>query len=136
MGNFRIPPPKNEPILNYAPGSPERAGIEKALAELKAAPIEIPMYIGGKEVRTGTKLEIRSPHNHKLLLAHYYQGGEQEVKAAVGACMEAAKTWSVLPWEHRAAIFLKAADLMAGPYRYIMNAACMLAHSKNIFQAE
>jgi len=136
MGNFRVPPPKNEPILNYAPGSPERAGIERALAELKAAPIEIPMYIGGKEVRTGTKLEILSPQNHKLLLAHYYQGGEAEVKAAVGACMEAAKTWSVLPWEHRAAIFLKAADLMAGPYRYIMNAATMLAHSKNVFQAE
>jgi len=136
MGNFRVPPPKNEPILNYAPGSPERAGIEKALAELKAAPIEIPMYIGGKEVRTGTKLEIRSPQNHKLLLAHYYQGGETEVKAAVGACMDAAKTWSVLPWEHRAAIFLKAADLIAGPYRYIMNAATMLAHSKNVYQAE
>lgn len=136
MGNFRVPPPKNEPILNYAPGSPERAGIEKALAELKASPIEIPMYIGGKEVRTGSKLEIRSPQNHKLLLGHYYQGGEAEVKAAVAAAMEAAKTWSVLPWEHRAAIFLKAADLIAGPYRYVMNAAAILAHSKNIYQAE
>lgn len=136
MGNFRVPPPKNEPTLNYAPGSAERAGIEKALAELKANPIEIPMYIGGKEVKTGTKIEIRSPQNHKLLLAHYYQGGEAEVKAAVGASLDAAKTWSVLPWEHRAAIFLKAADLIAGPYRYIMNAAAMLAHSKNVFQAE
>ncbi len=136
MGNYRVPTPKNEPVLNYAPGSPERAAIQKALAELKAKPIEIPMYIGGKEVRTGTKIEIRSPHNLKQVLGYYYQGGDAEVKAAVKASLEASKSWSMLPWEHRAAIFLKAADLIAGPYRYIMNGAAMLAHSKNIYQAE
>jgi 1-pyrroline-5-carboxylate dehydrogenase len=136
MSNFRVPTPRNEPILNYAPGSGERAGIERALTQLKANPIEIPMYIGGQEVRTGTKVEIRAPHDHKLLLGYYYQGGEAEVKKAVEAALEASQTWAVMPWEHRAAIFLKAADLIAGPYRYIMNAACMLAHSKNIFQAE
>ncbi len=136
MGIYRVPPPKNEPVMSYAPGSAEREGIKKALAELKANPIEIPMYINGQEVRAGKKLEIRSPHNHNLVLGHYWQGGEAEVKAAVDASMEAAKTWAYMPWEQRAAIFLKAAELMAGPYRYIMNGAAMLAHSKNIFQAE
>ncbi|MBK7141788.1 MAG: L-glutamate gamma-semialdehyde dehydrogenase [bacterium] len=136
MGIYRVPPPKNEPVLSYAPGSAERDGIKKALAELKANPIEIPMYINGQEVRSGKKLEIRSPHNHNLVLGHYWQGGEAEVKTAVDASMEAAKTWAYMPWEQRAAIFLKAAELMAGPYRYTMNAAAMLAHSKNIFQAE
>ncbi len=136
MGNFRIPAPKNEPVLNYAPGSPERAALQKALAELKAKPIEIPMVIGGKEIRTGQKIEIRSPHNLKQILGYYYQGGEAEVKQSVDAAMDAAGTWAVLPWEHRAAIFLKAAELIAGPYRATMNAAAMLAHSKNIYQAE
>ena len=136
MGIYRVPPPKNEPVLAYAPGSAEREGIKKALADLKANPIEIPMYIDGKEVRAGKRLEIRAPHDHNLLLGHYWQGGETEVKAAVDASMEAAKTWAYMPWEHRAAIFLKAAELMAGPYRYVMNSAAMLAHSKNIFQAE
>lgn len=136
MGIYRVPPPKNEPVMSYAPGSAEREGIKKALAELKANPVEIPMYINGQEVRAGKKLEIRSPHNHNLVLGHYWQGGETEVKAAVDASMEAAKTWAYMPWEQRAAIFLKAAELMAGPYRYTMNAAAMLAHSKNIFQAE
>jgi 1-pyrroline-5-carboxylate dehydrogenase len=136
MSNFRIPAPKNEPVLNYAPGSPERAALVKALDELKSTPIEIPMYINGKEVRTGTKVEIRAPHNHKQLLATYWQGGEAEVRSAVQASLDAANTWSVLPWEHRAAIFLRAADLMTGPYRAIMNASAMLAHSKNIYQAE
>ncbi|MEW6051850.1 MAG: L-glutamate gamma-semialdehyde dehydrogenase [Candidatus Zixiibacteriota bacterium] len=136
MGHYRVPPPKNEPVLSYAPGSPERAALQKALAELKAKPIEIPMYIAGKEVRSGQKIEIRSPHNLKQVLGYYYQGGEAEVKMAVDSAIEAAGTWSVLPWEHRAAIFLKAADLITGPYRATMNAAAMLAHSKNIFQAE
>ncbi len=136
MGIYRVPPPKNESVMSYAPGSAEREGIKKALAELKANPIEIPMYINGQEIRAGKKLEIRSPHNHNLVLGHYWQGGEAEVKTAVDASMEAAKTWAYMPWEQRAAIFLKAAELMAGPYRYTMNAAAMLAHSKNIFQAE
>jgi len=136
MGIFRVPIPRNEPILNYAPGSLERAGVQKALAELKAQQLEIPMVIDGKEVKTDTKIEIRSPHNHKQVLGYYYQGGEKEVKMAVESAVEAQKAWAHFPWEHRAAIFLKAADLLSGRYRYVMNAAAMLAHSKNIYQAE
>ncbi len=136
MSGFRVPPPVNEPILDYVPGSPEWLAIEEALAELKGQQIEIPMVIGGKEVKTDTKIEITAPHDHSQVLGYYYQGGEKEVKMAVDSAMEAQKSWSMLPWEHRAAIFLRAADLLAGPYRYIMNAASMLAHSKNVFQAE
>ena len=133
---YRVPVPGNEPVLNYAPGSPERAELEKALAELKSQKLEIPMVINGKEVQTDAKVEIRSPHKHSQLLGHYFQGGESEVAMAVETAVEAQKTWAHTPWEQRAAIFLKAADLIAGPYRHIFNAASMLAHSKTIFQAE
>ncbi|RME27064.1 MAG: aldehyde dehydrogenase family protein, partial [Candidatus Zixiibacteriota bacterium] len=136
MSLFRTPDPVNEPIHNYEPGSSDRAALEKALAQLKRKPLEIPMVIGGRKVKTGKKVEIRAPHNHDLVLGYYYQGSEKEVKMAVDAALKAQDTWSMLPWEHRASIFLKAADLLTGPYRHIMNAACMLAHSKNIFQAE
>lgn len=136
MALFNVPPPTNEPVRNYAPGSPERADLDRALAELKANPVEIPMVIDGKEVVTDKKIEISSPHNHKQKLGFYYQGGEKEVATAVDTALKAQGTWAVLPWEHRAAIFLKAADLLAGPYRATMNAATMLAHSKNIYQAE
>ncbi|MCK4461198.1 MAG: aldehyde dehydrogenase family protein, partial [candidate division Zixibacteria bacterium] len=136
MSRFNVPYPENEPILNYAPGSPERAELQKALANLKANQIEIPLVINGKEVMTDKKIDITAPHNHNLKLGFYYQGGEEEVAAAVEAAVEAQKTWALVPWEHRAAIFLKAADLLAGPYRHIMNAATMLAHSKTIYQAE
>jgi len=136
MSIYNVPIPDNEPILSYAPGSDEKAALDQTLAELKAAPIDIPMFINGEEVRTGTKIEITSPHNHKLVLGHYHQGGETEVKKAVEAALEAQKSWALVPWEHRAAIFLKAAELIAGPYRHVINAATMLAHSKNVFQAE
>ncbi|MBU8933345.1 MAG: L-glutamate gamma-semialdehyde dehydrogenase [candidate division Zixibacteria bacterium] len=133
---YRVPIPKNEPILDYAPGSAERAGVEKVLAELKANPIDIPMVIDGKEVTTGNRIKITAPHDHKLVLGYYHQGGETEVKMAVKTALEAQKTWAFMPWEQRAAVFLKAADLLAGPYRYVINAATMLAHSKTIYQAE
>ena len=136
MGIFRIPFPKNEPILNYAPGSSERAELTKALSELKANPMEIPMVIGGKEIKTDKKIDICSPHKLSQKLGFYYQGGESDVKAAVDSALTAQNGWEHTPWEHRAAIFLKAADLLAGPYRHIMNAATMLAHSKTIYQAE
>jgi 1-pyrroline-5-carboxylate dehydrogenase len=136
MGIFHVPTPKNEPVYNYAPGSPERAALQKAIADLKSQQIEIPLFIGGKEIRTDQKIEIRAPHNHKLLLGHYYQAGAGEIQQAVDSALEAQSGWAAMPWEHRAAIFLKAADLLAGPYRYIMNAATMLTHSKNAFQAE
>ena len=136
MGNFRVPTPKNEPVLNYAPGSPERAALDKALKELKANPIEIPLVIDGQDIKSDKKISITAPHNHKLNLGFYYQGGPSDVKKAVESALEAQKTWEHVPWEHRAAIFLRAADLLTGPYRHIMNAATMLAHSKNIYQAE
>ncbi len=136
MGIYHVPAPKNEPVYNYAPGSPERSALQKAIAELKSQKIEVPLYIGGKEIRTDQKIEIRAPHNHKLVLGHYHQAGPSEIKQAVDTAIEAQNGWAAMPWEHRAAIFLKAADLLAGPYRYIMNAATMLTHSKNPFQAE
>ena len=136
MSIFRVPLPKNEPILSYIPGSPEHTELLKELTDLKANPFEIPMFIGGKEVKTDKKIDIFSPHNLSLKLGFYYQGGESEVKVAVDQAMEAQKSWEYMPWEHRAAIFLKAAELLAGPYRHKMNAATMLAHSKNVYQAE
>jgi len=133
---YRVPIPKNEPILNYAPGSPERVELEKALTKLKSQTLEIPMIINGEEITTDTKIEIHSPHKRSQLLGYYCQGREKEVAMAVDAAVEAQKTWSHMPWEQRSAIFLKAADLIAGPYRHVINAATMLAHSKTIFQAE
>jgi 1-pyrroline-5-carboxylate dehydrogenase len=136
MSNYRVPEPKNEPVLNYAPNSPERSALLKALADLKANPVEIPLVIDGKPVTTARKIEIRSPHNRNLVLGHYYEGGEKEVALAIESCVAAQHEWERKPWEQRAAVFLKAADLLAGPYRATMNAATMLAHSKNIYQAE
>ena len=136
MGIFKVPTPKNEPILAYTPGSPERAELEKELKFLKENPIDIPMFIGGEEVTTAKKIDIFSPHNLKQKLGAYYQGSEGEVKKAVETALLAQNGWEHTPWEHRAAIFLKAAELLAGPYRHKMNAATMLAHSKNIYQAE
>ncbi len=136
MGNYRVPIPINEPIYSYAPGSAEREKLVKAIAELKKSKIDIPMIIGGKEIRVGDPTKITSPHNHSLELGQYYQGGKNEIKTAIDAALNARKEWAEFPWSERAAIFLKAAELISGPYRYIMNAATMLAHSKNIYQAE
>jgi 1-pyrroline-5-carboxylate dehydrogenase len=136
LGNFRVPIPHNEPVYSYAPGTADREKLVQAIAELKSKRIDIPMIIDGREVRTDNKVEIKAPHDHSLVLGHYYRGGQTEINKAVESSLEAWKTWSETGWEHRAAVFLKAADLMAGPYRYILNAAAMLAHSKNVFQAE
>ncbi len=136
MGNFRIPYPKNEPIYSYAPGTPERAKLEAALDELKSQQLDAPMVINGKEVRVGEPKKITAPHDHNLVLGQCYQGGAAEVKAAVKAAMNAKAKWGSLPAWQRASVFLKAADLLAGPYRYKMNAATMLTHSKSAFQAE
>lgn len=136
MGNFKVPIPKNEPVFDYKPGSAERAGIDKAIAALKAQKIDVPMVIGGQEIRVGDPIKITSPHDHSLELGQYYQGGKEQIEMAINAAAKAKKDWEFLPWEERAAIFLKAADLLTGPYRYKINAATMLAHSKSIFQAE
>jgi 1-pyrroline-5-carboxylate dehydrogenase len=133
---FQVPKPINEPVLNYAPGSPEKAEVKAMLKKMKSEKWDIPMYIGGKEIRTDKKAEIRPPHELSHVLGHYYLGGEEHVYMAVDAAMAAKNDWENMPWEERAAIFLKAADLLAGPYRAKMNAAVMLGQSKNIFQAE
>ena len=136
MSLFRVPPPVNEPIRDYAPGSADYQALQEALAKLKANPVEIPLVINGENITTDKKIKITAPHDHSMVLGHYFQGGVTEVKKAVDAAVETQPSWEVMPWEHRAAIFLKAADLLAGPYRHIMNAATMLAHSKTIYQAE
>jgi len=136
MNSFRVPYPKNEPILDYVPGSKDHNALQKVLAELKSKKLEIAPVIGGQEIKSGDKVTITSPHNHKQVLGHFYQGTEKEIKLAIKSALAAQKEWESLSWPHRASIFLKAADLLAGPYRHTMNAACMLAHSKTIYQSE
>jgi 1-pyrroline-5-carboxylate dehydrogenase len=135
-GFFVVPTPVNEPILSYAPGSKERELLQAAIAEARAKTIDIPMYIGGKEVRSGKTVSIHPPHDHQHLLGHYHQGEKKHIEEAIDAALKAKKDWADMPWEQRAAIFLKAAELIAGPYRYKLNAATMLGQSKNAFQAE
>ncbi len=136
MADFRVPKPKNEPVYSYAPDSPERAKLTEELHRLKNTQIDAPMIIGGQEITTSNKVPMTTPHDRKHVLGHYFKGGKGEVEAAVEAASNAKPAWEAMPWEQRASIFLKAADLLAGPYRYEMNAACMLAHDKNVFQAE
>ncbi|BCW93324.1 MAG: 1-pyrroline-5-carboxylate dehydrogenase [Thermoanaerobaculum sp.] len=135
-GSFRIPKPINEPVKQYAPGSPERASLKKKLAEMRSQEIEIPLIIGGKEVRTGRLGTCVMPHRHGHVLAKYHKAGPQEVAMAIEAALAAHKTWSRMAWHDRAAIFLKAAELLAGPWRDTLNAATMLGQSKTVFQAE
>lgn len=135
-GFFHVPVPKNEPVLSYAPGSPERAALKKVLAEARARVIDVPMYIGGEEVRSEKKKALTPPHDHKHILGHFYEGDKSHVEQAINAALAAKELWAGLSWENRASIFLKAADLLAGPYRYKINAATMLGQSKNAFQAE
>ena len=135
-GFFNVPQPVNEPILNYAPGSKERALLKEAIAEARSKETDIPMYIGGKEIRSGKKVSIHPPHDHQHILGYYSQGDKSHIADAINAALNAKADWENLAWEQRAAIFLKAADLIAGPYRYKLNAATMLGQSKNAFQAE
>jgi 1-pyrroline-5-carboxylate dehydrogenase len=133
---FNLPHPSNEPQFGYEPGTPARAELKAALADLRSREIEIPLIIGGREVRTGRLAEIRSPHNHALKLGVYHKAAAAEVQLAVDAAMKAQKQWAALPWEHRIGVFLKAADLLSGPYRATLNAATMLGQSKTAYQAE
>ena len=135
-GFFNVPTPVNEPIKGYAPGSPERKELQAALAEARSKQIEVPMYIGGEEVHTDDKRVLSPPHDHQHVLGQFSQGNASHVSAAIDAAMAAKKDWANLSWEHRASIFLKAAELIAGPYRAKLNAATMLGQSKNAFQAE
>jgi 1-pyrroline-5-carboxylate dehydrogenase len=135
-GNYIVPQAINEPVLNYAPGSTEREQLKKALADARSKEKDVPMYIDGKEVRTGKTKRMAPPHDHAHTLGHYHEGDASHVKMAIEAAMHAKEAWASLDWEHRASIFLKAAELLAGPYRSVINAATMLAQSKNAFQAE
>ncbi len=133
---FSYPQPTNEPVYNYAPGSPERDQLKVVLKKLKSETIDVPMYIGGKEVRTGNKLELRPPHETAHLLGHFHEGSANHVHDAINAALNARESWASMSWENRANIFLKAADLIATKYRYHMNATTMLGQSKNVYQAE
>src|SRR5690554_7695 len=135
-GVYRLPEIKNEPVLSYAPGTRERETLKKTLAELNKGGLDIPMIIDGKEVRTNNTKEIRPPHNHKHLLGVYHQGDKSNVEMAIAAALKAKPAWEAMNWESRAAIFLKAADLIAGPYRARFNAVTMIGQSKNAHQAE
>lgn len=136
LGYFNYPLPANEPVQNYAPGSPERATLQKALADLKKKPLEIPMYIGGRAIKTGKKIAIRPPHETAHVLGHFHMGDEKHVQQAIDAALKAKEAWASMPWEDRAHIFLKAADLIATKYRAYMNGTTMLGQSKNAYQAE
>jgi len=136
MSLYLVPPVKNEPVLTYEKDSPERAQLLKAIEIAKSKVLDIPMIIDGQEIRTDNKIEIHPPHDHKHLLAHYNRGNEKQVSDAINSALRARKKWAQMSWEHRASIFLKAADLISGPYRAKINAATMLGQSKSIHQAE
>jgi 1-pyrroline-5-carboxylate dehydrogenase len=136
LGYFNYPLPANEPVLNYAPGSAERALLQKTLAELKSSEIDIPQYIGGEEIRSGNKLALNPPHERAHVLGYYHEGEEKHVHDAIAAALKAKPGWEAMSWENRAAIFLKAADLLATKYRPYINGTTMLGQSKNAYQAE
>jgi 1-pyrroline-5-carboxylate dehydrogenase len=135
-GIFRPPKPINEPVKDYAPGSPERAELQRRLAELERERMELPLVIGGEEVTTGDMAETVMPHRKGHVLAEVHQGGPKEVEQAIKAAGEAWEDWSRMPWEERAAVFLRAAELLSGPWRSTLNAATMLGQSKTAHQAE
>jgi 1-pyrroline-5-carboxylate dehydrogenase len=133
---FAYPMPQNEPVLSYAPGSKEREQQKKVLQDLKKTTADIPMYIGGKEIRTNNRKEIRPPHETAHLLGHFHEGDAAHVRQAIDAALTARKQWAAMSWESRASIFLKAADLISTKYRYLMNGTTMLGQSKSVYQAE
>ena len=135
-GDFYYPMPVNEPVLNYAPGSKEKLELKKVLKKLKSEKVDIPMYIGSEEVRTGNKKAMHPPHEHGHLLGNYHEGNAGHVKTAIAAALKAKEKWAGLNWENRANIFLKAADLLANKYRPYIVGTTMLGQSKNVFQAE
>lgn len=133
---FQVPFAVNEPVMNYFPGSPERIALQATLTSMRNECIDVPMYINGEAVHTGKKGELRPPHDHRHLLGTYSIGDASHVNAAITAALAAHQAWSSMEWEQRASIFLKAAELLSGPYRSKINAATMLGQSKNAFQAE
>lgn len=132
----QVPTPKNEPVRSYAPGSNEVKSLISTYKKMWKEKVEIPMVVNGKEVKTDEKVTLHSPQDHKHNLGFYYKGGKKQVTEAINSCLKSREEWANLPWEQRASIFLKAADLLAGPYRDRINAATMIGQGKNVFQAE
>jgi 1-pyrroline-5-carboxylate dehydrogenase len=135
-GTVKVPPPRNEPVLSYAPGTPERAALKAKLKEMSVDVVDIPLIIDGEEIRTGDTVDVVSPHDHRHVLARAHKAGPVQIRKAVAAAMKARRHWSTMRWEDRASIFLKAADLLAGPWRQVINASTMLGQSKTAHQAE
>src|SRR5919202_836327 len=135
-GIFTLPEPKNEPVRDYGPGSPEREELQRRLREMQSERIEIPLVIGGEEIRTGETFQAVMPHDKDHVLAEVHKGGPEHVEQAIDAAREAWHDWSRTPWEDRAAVLLRAAELLAGPWRATVNAATMLNQSKTAHQAE
>jgi 1-pyrroline-5-carboxylate dehydrogenase len=133
---YQVPLPQNEPVLNYAPDSTETINVKKAITELRSKTIEVPMYIGANEILTDKKIKLSPPHDHQHVLGYASEGDASHVTAAIKAALQARNSWANLPWNERSAVFLKAADLLAGPFRAKINAATMLGQSKNAYQAE
>lgn len=135
-GFFKVPKAVNEPVKSYAKGTPEREAVLKAYKELWNQQVDVPLYVGAEQIRTGKTKNMIAPHDHQHVVGTYHLAEKQHVEKAIKTALEARKKWAALPWEERAAIFLKAAELIAGPYRAKMNAATMIAQSKTIHQAE
>ncbi len=135
-GFFHVPKAVNEPVKSYAPNSPEKAAVLAAYKKMWNETIDVPMYIGSEQIKTGNTRTMSAPHDHKHVVGTYHLAEKSHVEKAIASALEARKAWANMPWEHRAAIFLKAAELIAGPYRARINAATMIAQSKTIFQAE
>jgi len=135
-GFFQVPTAINDPIKSYAPGSPEREEVLLTYKDMYNEKMDVPLYIGSEEIRTGDTMSMHPPHNHKHDLGKFHLAEKKHIEQAIASCLEARTTWAELPWEQRAAVFLKAADLIAGPYRARINAATMIGQSKTIFQAE
>jgi 1-pyrroline-5-carboxylate dehydrogenase len=134
--SFSVPEPYNEPIKDYAPGSEEKEALKKVLAFQRKYPIEMPIIIGGQEIKTYNRVEVKSPHDHSASLGFYHKANKQHIDMAVDAALLARRKWYEMPWEHRVSVFLKAADLLSGKWRNVVNAVTMLGQSKTVFQSE
>src|SRR6476660_865497 len=135
-GFFQVPKAVNEPVKTYKPGSPEKEAVLAEYNRMWNQQIDVPLYIGAEEIRTGKTRNMTAPHDHQHVVGQYHMADKKHVEQAIDATLAAKKNWENLAWEQRAGIFLKAAELLAGPYRAKINAATMIAQSKNIFQAE
>ena len=135
-GVFNVPIATNEPVLSYAPGTPEREEVLATYKNMYNSQVDVPMYIGSEQIMTDNKKTITPPHDRHHVIGHFSYGDNNHVNQAIDEALKAREAWANMPWEHRVSIFLKAADLLAGPFRAKINAATMIAQSKNVFQAE